>query len=80
MSSQHNKPAEADADAIEPLPEPAYIIPRPGPEPMFILGGTYLRDDYYTVTDPATGERILREYKALMKDFIKPSVTGGPDG
>lgn len=47
---------------------------------MFILGGTYLRDDYYTVTDPATGERILREYKALMKDFIKPSVTGGPDG
>ncbi|CAD6567617.1 MAG: hypothetical protein TREMPRED_003751 [Tremellales sp. Tagirdzhanova-0007] len=38
-----------------------YIIPRPGPEGHVILGGTFIRDEYSTLPDPATAERILRD-------------------
>ena len=40
--------------------QPTYIIPRPGPDGHLILGGTTLADNYSTLPDPKTAERILR--------------------
>lgn len=56
----------------ESLPEPAYIIPRPGSEPNFILGGTYLRDNYDTIPNSKTAQRIVKECTALMRNFVRP--------
>jgi D-amino-acid oxidase len=54
---------------VETLPDPAYIIPRPGHDNHFILGGTYLVGNANTQADRKTGERILRECSALMQGF-----------
>lgn len=55
----------------EPLPEPAYIIPRPGPDGFVVLGGTYLKDDYSPLPDLQVSERILRDcYK------LEPKLAG----
>ncbi|RXK38894.1 hypothetical protein M231_03843 [Tremella mesenterica] len=43
-----------------PKGQAAYIIPRPGPDGHLILGGTYLENQYSTLPDPSTGERILK--------------------
>jgi hypothetical protein len=49
------------ADQQDPLPEPAYIIPRPGPDGYVVLGGTYLKNDYSPLPDLKVSERILRD-------------------
>ncbi|KAK4689642.1 D-amino-acid oxidase, partial [Tremellales sp. Uapishka_1] len=57
-----------------PLPLPAYMIPRPGPEGNIVLGGTYLKNDYSTLPDLAESERIL---KACYE--LEP-LLAGPNG
>ncbi|RSH85735.1 hypothetical protein EHS25_003876 [Saitozyma podzolica] len=49
------KPGEAGP------PEPAYIIPRPGPSGHVVLGGTYLKDNHSVLPDLSTAQRILRD-------------------
>jgi hypothetical protein len=48
----------------EPIPQKGqqcYVIPRPGPEGHVTVGGTMVADDYSTLPDPKTGERILKD-------------------
>lgn len=53
------------------MPEPAYIIPRPGPDGFVVLGGTYYKDDYSPLPDLQVSERILRDcYK------LEPKLAG----
>ncbi|WVR09287.1 hypothetical protein IAU60_006352 [Kwoniella sp. DSM 27419] len=53
--------APAPKPGEKPAPEPAYIIPRPGPEGHVVLGGTYLKDRWDTTPDLKTAERILSD-------------------
>jgi D-amino-acid oxidase len=52
-----------------------YIIPRPGPEGHVTLGGTFIANDYSTLPDPQTAERILRETYELC-----PALAEGREG
>ena len=49
-----------------------YIIPRPGPDGLVILGGTFLKDNYSVLPDMAQAERILQETYKLC-----PALSGG---
>lgn len=68
-----SKPGEGRSTVVGSLrliisegpPEPAYIIPRPGPGGLVVLGGTYLKDDYSPLPDLKVSERILRDCYAL---------------
>jgi hypothetical protein len=42
-----------------------YIIPRPGSGGCVILGGTVLKDQYSTLPNAKTAERILKDAHAL---------------
>ncbi|ORY25531.1 hypothetical protein BCR39DRAFT_543895 [Naematelia encephala] len=57
----------------KPLPPPAYIIPRPGPEDHVVLGGTYIKDDYSTLPDLRESERILKACYALEPRLAGPN-------
>ncbi|KAL7424831.1 hypothetical protein Q5752_000516 [Cryptotrichosporon argae] len=59
-------------DADLPPGQSSYIIPRPGEGDHVILGGTFGLDDYSTLPDPATAERILRDAYALC-----PALSNG---
>ena len=50
-----------DPHRLQAKGQQTYIIPRPGPEGHVILGGTFIPNEYSTLPDPATAERILRE-------------------
>lgn len=52
---------------------PTYIIPRPGPESHVILGGTYLADNYSSLVDLPTSERILQECFKLCPGLAGPA-------
>lgn len=49
--------------------QPTYIISRPGPDGHVILGGTTLADNYSTLPDPKTAERILRSAYAICPEL-----------
>jgi D-amino-acid oxidase len=56
--------------------EPCYIIPRPGPENHFILGGTYLADEWSPIPNLATSERMLKDCFKLNPDLAGPEREG----
>lgn len=56
--------------------EAAYIIPRPGPSNEIILGGTFLPNEWNTLADPATAERILQDCFKLNPDLAGPPEEG----
>ncbi|WWD19394.1 hypothetical protein CI109_103854 [Kwoniella shandongensis] len=57
----------------KPPPEPAYIIPRPGPEGHVILGGTYIKDDYSSLPSIPEAERILKACYNLCPALAGPN-------
>lgn len=52
-----------------------YIIPRPGPEGHVTLGGTFLPNEYSTLPDPLTAERILKDAYKLCPQLASGSGT-----
>ncbi|WVF67723.1 hypothetical protein IAT40_002482 [Kwoniella sp. CBS 6097] len=58
-------------------PEPAYIIPRPGPEGHVVLGGTYLKNVWETTPDLSTAQRILRDCFNLCPELAGPPAQNG---
>jgi hypothetical protein len=61
VSRSRSLPLTALVTCPAGTPEPAYIIPRPGPSGHVVLGGTYLKDNHSTLPDLSTAERILRD-------------------
>lgn len=57
-----------DYEAL-PKGESLYIIPRPSPDGLVILGGTFLKDDWSTVPDLGVAERILENAYKLCPDL-----------
>lgn len=55
-----------------PKGESLYIIPRPSPDGLVILGGTFLPHNYSTLPDLDVAERILRNAYDLC-----PALSGG---
>lgn len=55
------------------LPEPAYIIPRPGPQGHVVLGGTYIPQNYSTLPDLKTAVRILQDCYNLLPELAGPN-------
>jgi D-amino-acid oxidase len=58
-----------EASTVKP---PTYIIPRPGSESHVILGGTYIADNYSSLVDLPTSERILQECFKLCPGLAGP--------
>lgn len=69
---------EADISTDAP-PEPAYIIPRPGPDGLVVLGGTYIKDDWSPLPDLKVSERILRDCYKLDPKLAGSSGTSWKD-
>lgn len=51
-----------------------YVIPRPGPDNLVVLGGTYVVNEWNTDPDPATAERILQNAFKIC-----PALAGPPE-
>jgi len=60
-------------------PEPAYIIPRPGPDGLVVLGGTYIKDNWSPLPDLKVSERILRDCYKLDPKLAGSSGTSWKD-
>jgi D-amino-acid oxidase len=52
-----------------PAGQSIYVIPRPGPDNLVILGGTYVVNEYNTDPDAATAERILQNAFKICPDL-----------
>ncbi|WRT68770.1 uncharacterized protein IL334_005750 [Kwoniella shivajii] len=57
----------------KPLPEPAYMIPRPGSSGHVVLGGHYLVSNYSTLPDLKEAERILKDCYNLCPALAGPN-------
>jgi len=64
---------------LDTPPEPAYIIPRPGPDGLVVLGGTYIRDNWSPLPDLKVSERILRDCYKLDPKLAGSSGTSWKD-
>ncbi len=53
------------------------IIPRPGPQGHVVLGGTYIPQNYSTLPDLKTAERILQDCYNLLPELAGPNGTAG---
>ena len=70
----------AAADVSDPTAGPAYIIPRPGPDPHVVCGGVYIPHNYSPLPCLATAERILKDCYALRPQLAGHSRAGEGNG
>ena len=68
------------AKIVDPTAGPAYIIPRPGPDPHVILGGVYLPHNYSPLPCLRTAERILKDCYNLRPELAGHSEAGEGNG
>jgi D-amino-acid oxidase len=60
----------------QPGGQQCYVIPRPGPEGHVTLGGTFLPNNYSTLPDPDTAERIVKDAYKLCPQLASGSGSG----